>query len=117
MTAISRKRFPIGVQSFPVMRQGGFVYVDKTHYVWQLSNCFGNYILLSRPRRFGKSLFCSTFKAYFEGWRELFEGLRIATMESAWDSHAVILFDALLPFYAAKSKTVTPILLSRARSE
>ena len=117
MTTQSSRRFAIGVQSFPVMRQGGFVYVDKTHHVWQLSNCFGNYILLSRPRRFGKSLLCSTFKAYFEGRREMFEDLRIAEMDSAWRSHAVILFDALLPFYAAKSKTVTPILFSRARSE
>ena len=93
MTAQSSRRFAIGVQSFPVMRQGGFVYVDKTHHVWQLSNCFGNYILLSRPRRFGKSLLCSTFKAYFEGRRELFEDLRIAKMDSAWRSHAVMFFD------------------------
>ncbi len=91
MTAQSSRRFAIGVQSFPVMRQGGFVYVDKMHHVWQLSNCFGNYILLSRPRRFGKSLLCSTFKAYFEGRRELFEDLRIAEMDSAWRSHAVVL--------------------------
>ncbi|MBR6283348.1 MAG: AAA family ATPase, partial [Muribaculaceae bacterium] len=56
------RRYPVGKQDFKQIREGGFVYVDKTRYVWELANRFGDSIFLSRPRRFGKTLLCSTLK-------------------------------------------------------
>ena len=75
------RKLPIGLQSFEKIRQDGFVYVDKTAYVYKLAQA-GVPVFLSRPRRFGKSLFVSTLRAYFEGRRELFEGLEIERLES-----------------------------------
>ena len=68
------KKLPIGIQTFKKIAQDNYCYVDKTHFVQQLLN-EGTYYFLSRPRRFGKSLFLSTLKAAFEGRRELFQGL------------------------------------------
>lgn len=68
------KKLPIGIQTFEKIVQGNYCYVDKTHFVQQLFNG-GTYYFLSRPRRFGKSLFLSTLKSAFEGRRELFQGL------------------------------------------
>ena len=91
------RRLPIGSQSFESLRSNGELYVDKTHYIEQLSQ-FGRFIFLSRPRRFGKSLFLSTLKAYFEGQKELFKGLYIEQAEEemarrqgrpAWEEHPV----------------------------
>ena len=90
------RRLPIGVQSFESLRQGGFVYVDKTKYIYDLVRHSKQYFL-SRPRRFGKSLFLSTLKAYWEGKRELFEGLAIAELEKddekAFEPYPVFYFD------------------------
>ncbi len=69
------RRFPAGVQDFEKIRTDGFVYVDKTEYIYELANNFGDALFLSRPRRFGKSLLCSTLKYYFQGRKDLFEGL------------------------------------------
>ena len=80
------RKLPIGIQNFEKMRKGGFIYVDKTDYIHRLV-LEGAPYFLSRPRRFGKSLFLSTLKAYFEGKRELFEGLKIAELERD-DPHA-----------------------------
>lgn len=71
------------------MRRGGYLYVDKTDMAWQLANG-DKYNFLSRPRRFGKSLLCSTLKCYFEGKKELFEGLKIMQMEKDWVKRPVI---------------------------
>ncbi|WP_029410092.1 AAA family ATPase, partial [Treponema pedis] len=65
------RRLPIGVQSFEVMRSDKFLYVDKTEFVYRLVNSSRVYFL-SRPRRFGKSLFLSTLEAFFLGKKELF---------------------------------------------
>ena len=70
------RKLPIGIQTFEKIRREGFLYVDKTELVWQLASTSVPYFL-SRPRRFGKSLLISTFEAYFEGKKELFEGLAI----------------------------------------
>ena len=70
------RKLPIGVQSFEKLRSEGFLYVDKTEYVYRLVQSGAPYFL-SRPRRFGKSLFLSTLRAYWEGKKELFEGLAI----------------------------------------
>lgn len=83
--------YPIGVQDFASIRQGGYVYVDKTELVYKLSR--GHIYFLGRPRRFGKSLLVSTLKYYFEGRRDLFEGLRIAGLEQQWQKHPVFVFD------------------------
>ena len=63
-------KYPIGIQNFEKVRRDGYVYVDKTALVYRLAT-MGNYYFLSRPRRFGKSLLLSTFRAYFEGKKEL----------------------------------------------
>lgn len=76
-------KYPIGIQSFQEIIIGNYIYVDKTERIFQMINR-GKYYFLSRPRRFGKSLLLSTLKAYFEGKRELFEGLAIADMENDW---------------------------------
>jgi hypothetical protein len=76
------RKLPIGIQSFEKIRRDGFVYVDKTAYVFELAHA-GVPAFLSRPRRFGKSLLVSTMRAYFEGRRELFAGLQIERLEEA----------------------------------
>ena len=72
----TRPKYPIGIQSFSEIRKGGYIYVDKTGYIPLLLE--GKYYFMSRPRRFGKSLFLSTLEAYFLGKKELFEGLAVA---------------------------------------
>ena len=83
--------YPIGVQDFETIRKGGYVYVDKTELIYKLIR--GHIYFLGRPRRFGKSLLVSTLKYYFEGRRDLFEGLKIMELEQEWTKHAVFLFD------------------------
>lgn len=93
MAGRPRRRYPIGIQTFGDIRQGGYVYVDKTSYLFDLAYGSGKSYFLSRPRRFGKSLLLSTLQAYFEGRRELFDGLDIAHLETEWESHPVIRID------------------------
>ena len=82
-------KYPIGIQDFESLRRGGYVYVDKTEVVFRLISS-GKYFFLSRPRRFGKSLFLSTLKAFFEGKKELFEGLAIGHLETEWKKRPVL---------------------------
>jgi hypothetical protein len=84
-------KYPIGIQSFETLRQGGYVYVDKTDLIYKLAE--GHIYFLARPRRFGKSLLVSTLKAYFEGRRDLFEGLKMMDLEKEWTKYPVIIFD------------------------
>ena len=84
--------YPIGIQSFEDIRRGGYVYVDKTELIYKLA-ATGKYYFLSRPRRFGKSLLVSTMEAYFQGKKELFEGLAIASLEKDWTEYPVLHFD------------------------
>ena len=69
-------KYPIGIQNFESLRKDGYLYIDKTELIHKLVS-EGRYYFLSRPRRFGKSLLISTLEAYFQGKRELFEGLAI----------------------------------------
>ncbi len=85
-------RYPVGQQSFEQLREGGFLYVDKTRYLELIANG-GQYYFLGRPRRFGKSLFLSTLKCFFEGRRELFKGLYIDSTNWAWQPHPVLYLD------------------------
>ena len=84
---------PVGIQSFEVIREGGYLYVDKTDIIWQLANRDKKYNYLSRPRRFGKSVLVDTLEAYFLGKKELFEGLKIMQMETEWVKRPVIRLD------------------------
>lgn len=84
--------YPIGIQNFCDLRTSGYVYVDKTAHIRHLVST-GKYYFLSRPRRFGKSLLMSTMEAYFEGRKELFEGLDIAEHEKEWTEYPVLHLD------------------------
>ena len=84
--------YPIGIQTFDQIIERGFVYVDKTDMVYSLAT-EGKIYFLSRPRRFGKSLLLSTIRAYFEGKKELFAGLKIDALEHDWHVHRVFHFD------------------------
>ncbi|NDV60605.1 ATP-binding protein [Bacteroides sp. 519] len=86
------RRYPIGIQSFEKLRSEGYVYIDKTEQMYRLIR-IGNPYFLSRPRRFGKSLMLSTLEAYFQGKKELFEGLFIETVEKEWKTYPVLHLD------------------------
>ncbi len=92
MTEIVNK-YPVGIQTFEKIRKGGYLYVDKTKYIVDFRKKGMSYVFLSRPRRFGKSLFASTLQSYFEGRKDLFEGLAIADYEKEWVKHPVLHFD------------------------
>jgi len=89
---ITSRKMPVGIQDFEKLRTTDYVYVDKTTYVYDLAKEYRPYFL-GRPRRFGKSLFLSTLRAYFLGKRELFEGLAIAELEKDWIAYPVIHID------------------------
>ena len=93
MAGIKRRKLPVGIQSFNVIRKQNYVYVDKSDIVWELVNNGDKYNYLSRPRRFGKSLLVDTLHAYFEGKKELFEGLKIMEMEEEWAVYPVVRLD------------------------
>jgi hypothetical protein len=86
------RELPTGIQSFEVLRSGGYLYVDKTEIIYRLVSTDLPYFL-SRPRRFGKSLLLSTFEAYFEGRKDLFEGLAISELEKKWEKYPVLYLD------------------------
>ena len=86
------QKLPIGIQSFEKLRTEGFRYIDKSHLVYKLAQS-GCYYFLSRPRRFGKSLFLSTLEAYFLGKKELFDGLAVAELEKDWIEYPVLHLD------------------------
>ena len=90
---MARKLYPIGIQTFERIRKEDKFYIDKTEYVYRMTHTDGTYFFLSRPRRFGKSLLVSTFKSYFEGKKELFEGLAIEKLEKEWNEYPVLHFD------------------------
>ena len=99
-------KYPVGIQTFENIREGKYLYVDKTKYIVDFRRKGMKYIFLSRPRRFGKSLFASTLDAYFSGRKELFEGLAIADYEKDWVKHPVLHFDM------SGAKHVDPDLLN-----
>ena len=84
--------YPLGIQTFEEIRKNDMLYIDKTEYIYRMTHVSGRYVFLSRPRRFGKSLLVSTLKSYFEGKKELFEGLAIERLEKDWGKHPVIHF-------------------------
>ena len=103
------RRMPLGTQDFELLRSNGDLYVDKTQYIEKLF-ALGRVFFLSRPHRFGKSLFLSTLKAYFEGKKELFDGLYIAKVEAElarqqkrepWEARPVLYFDLNAEYYTS----------------
>ena len=91
-------KYPIGIQNFESLRKDGYLYIDKTELVHKLVS-EGRYYFLSRPRRFGKSLLISTLEAYFQGKRELFEGLAIEKLEKEWTARPVLHIDLNIERY------------------
>ena len=89
---MEKRIYPIGIQNFEKLREGGYIYVDKTELIYRLA-ASGTYYFLSRPRRFGKSLLLSTFESYFLGRKDLFEGLAIEKLENGWEKYPVLHLD------------------------
>ncbi len=86
------KLYPVGIQNFESLRNDGYFYVDKTELMYRLVKT-GRYYFLSRPRRFGKSLLISTLEAYFQGKKELFEGLAVHGLEKEWTEYPILHLD------------------------
>ena len=105
---LSRK-LPIGVQSFEKLMEDKCLYVDKTDYVYFLTHSGTTSYFLARPRRFGKSLFANTLRAYFEGRKECFEGLKIYDYEKDWTRYPIAYFDFVDGDYSAPSTLITNI--------
>ena len=97
---MSKFRYPVDTDQFQKIREQGKLYVDKTDMMYDLASKY-EYVFLARPRRFGKSLLCNTFKAYFKGQKELFEacpeqgrkGLKVMELEKEWKTYPVLHFD------------------------
>ena len=89
---MATRLYPIGIQTFERIRKENLFYVDKTAYVYRMAHA-GIFFFMSRPRRFGKSLLVSTFHSYFEGRKDLFEGLAIEKLETEWNEYPVLHFD------------------------
>ena len=108
------RRYPIGIQNFEDLRNNHCVYIDKTNLIYQLTHSDKIYFL-SRPRRFGKSLLVSTLEAYFQGKKELFKGLAMEHLETAWEEYPVLHMDFSGSKYtdADKLREVLDIELSK----
>lgn len=88
---MSKFKYPVDTDQFQIIREQGLLYVDKTDLMFDLANRY-RYVFLARPRRFGKSLLCNTFKAYFQGQKELFNGLKVMELEKEWTKFPVLHF-------------------------
>lgn len=88
---MSKFKYPVDTDQFQIIREQGLLYVDKTDLMFDLANRY-RYVFLARPRRFGKSLLCNTFKAYFQGQKQLFNGLKVMELEKEWKKHPVLHF-------------------------
>ena len=87
------RKYPVGIQTFEKIREGNYLYIDKTQYLVDFIKSGYQYVFLSRPRRFGKSLFASMIHAYYDGRKDLFDGLAIGEYEKEWVKHPVLHFD------------------------
>ena len=89
----TRRKYPVGIQTFSRLRREGYVYVDKTDLVWELSQEDNPFLFFGRPRRFGKSLLASTLHSFFAGERELFRGLKADELDWDWKQYPVLHID------------------------
>ncbi|MCD8207574.1 MAG: AAA family ATPase, partial [Bacteroidales bacterium] len=99
-----KQYYPISSQAFPDIRERGLTYIDKTDMIYEMTHSTTDYVFLSRPRRFGKTLLVTTLKAYFEGRKELFEGLAIGKLETEWTKYPVLHFDMSMATYKKVSE-------------
>ena len=117
MPLIPTRRYPIGTQTFSLLRERGDIYVDKTAYIHRMAHGNTRYFFLSRPRRFGKSLLVSTLRSYFEGRKELFEGLAIEQLEEEWTQYPVLHFDMSTAKHANEKRLEEELSLKLTRYE
>lgn len=113
---VMHRKLPIGIQTFEKLRMENYLYVDKTDLIWKIASTSTPYFL-SRPRRFGKSLFLSTIEAYFEGKKELFEGLAIEKLETEWKKHPVLHIDLNAEKYDSPQRLYDILSLQLTRWE
>ena len=104
-----QRLYPIGIQTFSKIREGNYLYIDKTEYVYRMTHFASNYMFLSRPRRFGKSLLTSTLHSYFSGCKELFKGLAIEKLETEWTEYPVLHFDMSTAKHAGKDELISEL--------
>lgn len=104
-----QRLYPIGIQTFSKIREGNYLYIDKTEYVYRMTHFTSNYMFLSRPRRFGKSLLTSTLHSYFSGCKELFKGLAIEKLETEWTEYPVLHFDMSTAKHAGKDELISEL--------
>ncbi len=112
-----RKLYPIGIQTFSNIREGDYLYIDKTEYVYRMATSDAKYIFLSRPRRFGKSLLTSTIHSYFSGRKDLFKGLAIEQLEKEWTEYPVLHFDMSLGKHMDKERLTRYLETQLERNE
>ena len=111
-----RIRYPIGIQTFRNIIEGGYLYIDKTGFVHDLATNY-SYVFLSRPRRFGKSLLSSTIHSYFAGEAELFKGLKAGELKDEWTKHPVFHFDMSTAKHLNEEQLLSELNLKLARYE
>jgi hypothetical protein len=89
---MQERKYPVGIQTFERIRKENYLYIDKTDLIWKMTK-ESPFVFLSRPRRFGKSLLTTTLDSYFQGRKDLFEGLKIMALEREWENYPVIHVD------------------------
>ena len=99
-----QRLYPIGIQTFSKIREGNYLYIDKTEYIYQMTHSASSYVFLSRPRRFGKSLLTSTLHSYFSGRKDLFQGLAMEGLEKEWIEYPVLHFDMSMAKHVDKER-------------
>lgn len=99
-----QRLYPIGIQTFSEIRRKNYLYIDKTEYMYRMTHSDSKYLFLSRPRRFGKSLLVSTLHSYFDGQKDLFEGLAIEKLEAEWTQYPVLHFDMSIAKHVDKER-------------
>ncbi len=98
------KLYPIGIQTFERIRKEDKLYIDKTEYIYRMTHTNSTYFFLGRPRRFGKSLLVSTLQSYFEGKKELFQGLAMEKLEKDWTEYPVLHFSMAMGKHMEKEQ-------------
>ena len=111
------KLYPIGIQTFERIRKEDKLYIDKTEYIYRMAHTNGTYFFLGRPRRFGKSLLVSTMHSYFEGKKELFQGLAMEKLEKEWTEYPVLHFDMSLGKHMEKEQLERYLLYILSNNE
>ena len=109
-------KYPIGIQDFGEIRRNGYAYVDKTALMYKIVS-EGKYYFLSRPRRFGKSLFLSTLECFFSGKKDLFEGLAVREQEWEWKQYPILHLDLNTELYDSKEALENKLNLFLANIE